>query len=178
MMAGVNYFEFYGLPVSLNLDEAALKRLYYENSKKFHPDFYTLESPEKQAEVLELATINNAAYRALSDFDSRLKYLLEIKGQLGEEGTHQLPQEFLMEMMEVNEEAMELEFEFDEARYTSLLHNLKEMEQQLLEELALASKTETEEAQQFSSMRNYFFKKKYLLRIKENLSKFAVPNGK
>lgn len=176
-MDEINYFEFFGLPESLELDEAALKRRFYEQSKKFHPDFYTLESPEKQAEILELSTFNNEAWRTLSDFDSRLKYLLELKGQLGEEGTNVLPQEFLMEMMDINEAAMELEFEFDPERYAALLNQLAEQERDLQAELAGSLVLGSVEASQFAAMKDYHLKKRYLLRIKESLSKFAVPKG-
>jgi len=176
-MDEVNYFEFFGLPESLDLDEAALKRRFYEQSKKFHPDFYTLESPEKQAEILELSTLNNEAWRTLSNFDSRLKYLLELKGQLGEEGTNVLPQEFLMEMMDINEAAMELEFEFDPERYAALLDQLAEQERDLQAELAGSLVLGSAEASQFAAMKDYHLKKRYLLRIKESLSKFAVPKG-
>lgn len=177
MAEQVNYFEFFGLPVSLDLDEAALKRRFYEYSKKYHPDFFTLESPEKQAEILELSTINNAAWRTLSDFDSRLKYLLELNGQLGEEGTNVLPQEFLMEMMDINEEAMELEFGFDPDRYARLLDQIATQERQLQDELTNSLVPDSPEARQFAAMKDYHLKKKYLLRIKESLSKFAVPKG-
>jgi molecular chaperone HscB len=37
-------------------------------------------------EVLELSTLNNNAYKTLSDFDKRMKYILELKEVLGEEG--------------------------------------------------------------------------------------------
>ncbi|MFM9947714.1 MAG: iron-sulfur cluster co-chaperone HscB C-terminal domain-containing protein [Saprospiraceae bacterium] len=177
MAQQINYFEFFGLPVSINLDEAALKRRFYEYSKKFHPDFYTLESPEKQAEILELSTINNEAWRTLSNFDSRLKYLLELKGQLGEEGTNVLPQEFLMEMMDINEAAMELEFEFDPERYAALLDQLAELERDLQAELTGSLFLGGAEASEFETMKDYHLKKRYLLRIKESLSKFAVPKG-
>ncbi|MDZ4681758.1 MAG: Fe-S protein assembly co-chaperone HscB [Saprospiraceae bacterium] len=176
-MDEVNYFEFFGLPESLDVDEAALKRRFYEQSKKFHPDFYTLESPEKQAEILELSTINNEAWRTLSNFDSRLKYLLELKGQLGEEGTNVLPQEFLMEMMDINEAAMELEFDFDPERYAALLDQLAEQERDLQAELTGSLVSGSAETIQFAAMKDYHLKKRYLLRIKESLSKFAVPKG-
>ncbi|NUO01667.1 MAG: hypothetical protein HUU01_13755, partial [Saprospiraceae bacterium] len=151
MAEQINYFEFFGLPVSIELDEASLKRRFYENSKKFHPDFFTLESPEKQAEILELSTFNNEAWRTLSDFDSRLKYLLELKGLFGEEGTNVLPQEFLMDMMDINEAAMELEFDFDPAGYAILLQQLSEQEQQLQAELTRYLGPGTPEPQQLEA---------------------------
>ncbi|HRD80271.1 MAG TPA: Fe-S protein assembly co-chaperone HscB, partial [Saprospiraceae bacterium] len=62
----MNYFEFFRLPLSFQLDEEALRKAFYANSKKYHPDFYTLESEEKQTEILELSTINNQAYHTLA----------------------------------------------------------------------------------------------------------------
>ena len=76
----MNYFEFYNIPVSFKVDNAALKAIFYSNSKKYHPDFFTLENDEKQAEILELSTLNNEAYKTLKDFDKRMKYILDQKG--------------------------------------------------------------------------------------------------
>ena len=67
-----NYFDFYELPRSPKLDEALLRSRYLLMSKRYHPDFFTLESPEKQAEMLELSTLNNQAYQVLSEFEPRL----------------------------------------------------------------------------------------------------------
>ncbi len=58
----MTYFEFYKIPLSFKVDKAALKRQFYALSKQYHPDFYTLASEEKQAEILELSTLNNKAY--------------------------------------------------------------------------------------------------------------------
>ena len=129
----MNYFEFFKIPVSFNLNEAELKKAFYSNSKKFHPDFFTLESKEKQMEVLELSTLNNNAFKTLSNFDKRMKYILELKEVLGEEGKNKIPQEFLMEMMEINENLMELEFDFDKNNFDKIQNSLKKLESILLE---------------------------------------------
>ncbi|MBK7407344.1 MAG: Fe-S protein assembly co-chaperone HscB [Saprospirales bacterium] len=176
----MDFFQYYDLPLSFLLDEADLKRRYYAHSKRLHPDFYTLESEEKQAEILEQSTYNNQAYKALSNFDARMRYILELKGLMPEEGQSSLPQEFLMEMMDVNEQLMELEFDFDAEAYAHVLRALERLEQELLAEV-----TPTLEAFDSSPTGNidlqpvvdYYFKKKYLLRIRENLGKFAGPRG-
>ncbi len=82
----MNFFEFYNIPIAFKLDEAALKKTFYANSKKYHPDFHTLESEDKQDEILELSTINTEAYKILSDFDKRMKYILDLKGTMAAEG--------------------------------------------------------------------------------------------
>jgi len=171
----MNYFEFFDIPVAFTVDEAALKRKYYVNSKRFHPDFYTLESEEKQAEILEKSSLNNEAYRTLTDFDQRMKYVLELKGVLEEEGENKVPQDFLMEMMDFNEALMELEMDFDAATYQDALRQLEEKEAALYEEVreVVDSKKLTEA--ELSAAKNFYLKKRYLLRIRENLSKFASP---
>nr|WP_199082508.1 Fe-S protein assembly co-chaperone HscB [Pedobacter sp. ASV19] len=116
----MDYFELYGLSLSFNPDPAVVKQKFYELSKKFHPDFYIMESQEKQEEVLELSTLNNKAYQILSDPQKRLHYILELKGLLTEGENYVLPQSFLMEMMEVNEALMELEFEPDAGKLLAL----------------------------------------------------------
>ncbi len=172
----MNYFEFFEIPVSFQLDEAGLKKTFYANSKKYHPDFYTLESEEKQMEVLELSTLNNKAYKTLSDFDKRMKYILELKGALAEEGKNQLPQEFLMEMMDINENLMELEFDFDQSNFDKVQNELKSLESNLLDEVNPHLEKYDDNApneEELNAIKNYFLKKRYLLRIKENLNKFA-----
>ncbi len=171
----MHYFEFFELPVAFLLDEAALKGKYYANSKKYHPDFYTLESEEKQAEILELSTLNNLAYKTLADFDKRMQYILRKKGVLGEEGENKdIPQEFLMEMMEVNEQLMELEFDFDPTAYQQVQTDLKTLEDRLQAEVepALQSYSEDNPAG-LDKIKDYYLKKRYLLRVRENLNKFA-----
>ena len=172
----MNYFEFFKIPVSFNLNEAELKKAFYSNSKKFHPDFFTLESKEKQMEVLELSTLNNNAFKTLSNFDKRMKYILELKEVLGEEGKNKIPQEFLMEMMEINENLMELEFDFDKNNFDKIQNSLKKLESILLEEVNPYIENYNDAAPkefELDAIKNYFLKKRYLLRIKENLNKFA-----
>ncbi len=173
----MNYFEFFGLPVSFQMDQGALQRQFYQNSRQYHPDFHTLSSAADQERMLELSTINNQAWKTLSDPDRRIRYVLEIKGLLGDETAQPpLPQEFLMEMMDINEALMELEFDFDADRYAATLRTLEGLEQDLetgirplLEAWTEADGTE----EQLLRVRDFFLKKRYLLRIRENLSKFA-----
>ena len=173
-----NYFEFYDIPESFILDEKALKAKYYQLSREFHPDFYANEPQEKQDEILQLSTQNTNAYRTLSDPDLRMQYILKEHGLL-EEGKNELPSDFLMEMMELNEELMELEFDFDADK----LHEIGEKSSGIMATLdadilpVLQRYTELhgltkEEALQ--EIKTYYLKKKYLLRIQETLSKFAA----
>lgn len=173
----MNYFEFFGLPLGFFPDQAALRRAFLLNSKKFHPDFHTLSDEGQQAEMLEQSTLNNQAYHTLSDPDLLIRYVLQIKGLLGDEGKQTaLPQDFLMEVMDINEGLMDLEMDFDASRYTATLAAVDQLEQSLDEAIkpVLESYTDPEGDASLPKVADYFFKKRYLLRIRENLSKFAA----
>lgn len=171
-----HYFDFYEIPMSFEVDAGAVKRKFYQLSKQYHPDFYTLEGATRQAEVLELSTMNNEAYKVLSDFDKRMHYILELKGQLTADSSA-LPQSFLMEMMDINEQLMELEFDFEEAVYTKLLSELDGLEDSLLQGVSGVLrdwKDGVSDDSELVAVKEYYYKKRYLLRIRENLNKFAV----
>jgi len=172
----MNYFEFYGIPVSFRIDEAALRRTYYRNSKQYHPDFHTLSGEGQQADMLELATQNNEAYQTLSDPDKRMRYILKIKGLLEDESKLSLPQEFLMDMMEINETLMELEFEYDPERLATVEHSVENLENNLEKAIQPVLNNYTEQQGTQANLQmvlDFFLKKRYLLRVRENLSKFA-----
>lgn len=172
----MNYFEFYGMPVSFQVDDAALRRIFYLNSKQYHPDFHTLSGEGQQADMLELATQNNEAYQTLADPDKRMRYILSINGLLEDEGKLSVPQDFLMDMMEINEALMELEFESDPERLSTVEHSVENLEKKLddairpvLDNYSEAHGTRSD----LQTVLEYYLKKRYLLRVRENLSKFA-----
>lgn len=172
-----NYFEFYGLPVALSVDAAAVRRIYLENSRKYHPDFHTLAASEDQERSLALSTLNNEAFKTLSDPDRLLHYVLKINDLLSEDGANEaLPQAFLMEMMDINEKIMELEFDPDPKQYQQTLAAVKTLESSLEDTIGAILKDWTAATGSHSDLlaaKDYFMKKKYLLRVQENLSKFA-----
>src|SRR5580698_11503061 len=105
----INFFEFYGIPESFHPDVAHLKKEFYKLSKQYHPDFYANEADEKQQEILELSTINNKAWQTLSNPAKRLEYILRQHELLVDGAKPQLPSDFLMEMMDINERLMEVD---------------------------------------------------------------------
>ncbi|MBC8052246.1 MAG: Fe-S protein assembly co-chaperone HscB [Sphingobacteriaceae bacterium] len=174
----MNYFEFYDIPVAFNLDEAQVKRKFYELSKTYHPDFYINHTEEKQQEILELSTINNKAYQVLSNPVKRLEYILQLHGQAVEGEKYQLPQEFLMEMMEVNEALMELEFEPDQVVLDNTGKKISEIESDLIEELqgltdSFDKQNNDENENHLLKIKDIYYRQKYLLRIRDSLNKFA-----
>lgn len=168
----MQYFDLYQIPVQFFPDEQFIKKQYFVLSKQYHPDFYTNESPEKQAEILATSTEVNKAYQTLLDFDKRMKYILMESGYLLEEEKFVLPQDFLMEMMNLNEHLMEVQMDGDAAATQKIENEVATLEHNLLDEIkpVLTAFSETADAQIFREIKTFYFKRKYLLRIKSQLA--------
>ena len=79
-------------------------------------------------------------------------------------------------MMDINEAIMELEFDFDETMYQKAIKDAQNIENQLFEEIKPIIETYQDQETTTSDLKKvkiFFLKKRYLLRILENLSKFA-----
>jgi molecular chaperone HscB len=175
----VNYFELYDLPLSFQIDSALVKKKFYELSKRYHPDFYVNESDEKQAEILELSTLNNKAYQILSDPLKRIEYVLSLNNMLADGDKYVLPQDFLMDMMDVNEALMEMEFDHDELKLAELSGQIDAMEMALFDELKSSTdefdaKAGADAESVLLIIKDIWYRQKYLLRIRESLNKFRV----
>ncbi|MDB5005823.1 MAG: hscB [Mucilaginibacter sp.] len=172
----MNYFEFYGINESFTPDAALLKKKFYELSKQYHPDFYANEDDEKQQEILELSTLNNKAYQTLSDPYKRLEYILKLHDLLNEGAKPQLPADFLMEMMDINERLMEVD---DAEQLGHLTAEVLAVEDDINQKLAKAMSgyaqlNDTAKEDRLNEISDCYYRQKYLLRIKESLNTFAT----
>jgi molecular chaperone HscB len=172
----MNYFEFYELPEAFDIDEKAVKNKFYQLSKKYHPDFYANEDEAKQQEILELSTLNNKAYKVLSDRNKRIEYILQLHNLLADGDKHKLAPKFLMEMMEINEALTDAE---DEPSFSDIKTQIAGMDNELNEELSSAIKNyetddEADKNAILNTIKDIYYRQKYLLRIKDTLNTFAA----
>ncbi len=176
-MTSISYFDFFEIEESFFLNESHLKKKYLENSRKYHPDFFTLEDDEAQDKALEMSTLNNNAYNTLNSFDKRVKYILDTNNIMEEEGQNNVPNEFLMEMMDVNEALMELEFDTDANTLSSTIDSIKKLSISIYSEvepdMMKYVKGSDEAKEILTKVKEYYLKNKYLLRIKEKIDTFA-----
>ncbi len=172
----MNYFDFYEIPIQFELSASELKKKFLQFSKLYHPDRHVLEDTEKQAAMMEKSLLNTQAYKILSDPMQRMHYILEQEGVISEEGKNAIPQDFLMEMMDVNEKLMELEFGFDENIYTNVANEVSQIKNNLDKQAANWFKETVfpnPKKEVLLKIKDYYFKSKYILRLQNNLSKFA-----
>ncbi|HWZ14388.1 MAG TPA: Fe-S protein assembly co-chaperone HscB [Mucilaginibacter sp.] len=172
----MNYFEFYGIKESFTPDVALLKKKFYELSKQYHPDFHANEDDTKQQEILELSTLNNKAYQTLSDPYKRLEYILRTHELLVEGAKPQLPADFLMEMMDINERLMEIE---DAEQLGHLTAEVLAVEGDIKQKIDSATRgygdlDDTAKESRLNEIADCYYRQKYLLRIKESLDTFAT----
>ena len=171
----MNYFEFYGINESFTPDAALLKKKFYELSKKYHPDFYANEGDAKQQEILELSTLNNKAYQTLLDPFKCLEYILRLHELLKEGAKPQLPSDFLMEMMDLNERLMEVDNAQELGHITAEVLAVEgDIEDKLNHATSgYAQLDDTAKESKLNEIADCYFRQKYLLRIRESLNTFA-----
>lgn len=170
----MNYFELFEIPVQLKVEKASLPHKFFELSRKYHPDFFVNGSEPEKTGALERSALLNKAFKTFQDPDETIRYVLQLKGLLEEEEKYELPPDFLMEVLEINEELMEL------GENKTLLPNLKLRVTELEEEIYEPVKEIVEHYQEGISsekellqVKEYYYKKKYLARIRQQLNGMA-----
>jgi len=169
----MNYFELFEIPEQLVVDRSSLQKKFIELSRKYHPDYFATQSSEKQAEVLEISASLNKAWKTFQNPDETIKYVLRSKGLLEEEEKFQLPPGFLMEMMEINEQLAEAKMDGEPATITDLQSTLNNLQNEIYEpvkEIVEHYKEGVTTEKELLQVKEYYFKKKYLNRIRQQLA--------
>ena len=166
----MNYFELFELPVQFSVDKARLKKKFYELSRSHHPDYFAQQEGHLQEQALDKSAAINKAYKILGNQDATIKYVLELKGLLTENEKYNLPPLFLMEMMELNERLAEAQP--DASERASLLQDVMQTEAGLyqpVKHLIEGYNDDTATVEDLEKIKDYYFKKKYLERLKQLL---------
>jgi molecular chaperone HscB len=173
-----NYFELYGIPVSFHPDQAAVKSKFYELSRLYHPDRFAQTGGAELAEALRMASVNNEAYKTLKSGDATMAYILRINNLLEDEEKYALPPAFLMEMMDINEAISDYESapENDDARQMAVNSLNEQLELWNDATILLIARFDKGEKDNdlLLEIKDQYFRKKYLLRIKERIDRFAA----
>ena len=157
----MNYFELFNIPVSLSVDKASLPKKYFELQKKYHPDFFAQADAATQEDVLEKSSQINKAFKVFQQQQSTIKYVLQLKGLLVEEEKYQLPPDFLMEVMELNENLS--------AGTANLLENFETLIYSEVKAIIENYDDNKSSTADLLKVKEFYFKKKYLQRILDRL---------
>jgi molecular chaperone HscB len=137
-----DHFATFSLPRHLHLDQVALERAFYAQSRKLHPDRFASKPAAEQEAALAQASLLNDAYRTLKDPILRTQHLLTLEGVELEEQSKSateaartsgiakkqlIPPELLEEVFELNMQLMEMKAakEFGDTPDPDVLHSLE-----------------------------------------------------
>lgn len=165
----MNYFDIFQIPVQLKVNPAELTGKYFELSRKFHPDFYINEPEEKQQEALEKTALLNKALKTFQQPDETIRYVLQLKGLMDDDEKYQLPPVFLMEVMEINESLMDDAGEDDSLLLQERIAILQDDIYKAVKPVIEGYKDPDITIEQLLAVKEYYFKKKYIDRIKKEL---------
>ncbi len=160
----MNYFELFALPVAPVVDKEVLSAKYFSLQKSNHPDFFTQASESDQADALQQSADINKAFTIFQNDDKTIEYFLLLQDVITPDEKYQLPQDFLMEMMEINETLPEKDG-------VELAAEMAAIEKPLLDEIQpiLEKNSRSYDAAELEKLKAYYYKKKYLKRILERL---------
>lgn len=163
----LSYFDYYNIPCQYKLNQSELRKLFYSKSKDLHPD------QSNQMDAIDQTSVNNEAYRILSDPHLRLKHILEIFNGPMDESKMQLPKAFLMDMMDINEE---IEFVSDENR-ASLNEKIKSLIQSEEDHYNIIIQNfdkQDHSEEVLRKLEEFYFKQKYYYRMLQNMNREEV----
>jgi molecular chaperone HscB len=166
----MNYFELFEIPVQLKVEKDALSGKFFELSRKYHPDYFVNKGVEAQAESLERSAMLNKAFKTFQNQDETIKYVLQLKGLLEEEEKYELPPDFLMEVLEINEKLMDIEDQTAMGNLQLVINNLQSEIYEPVKEIVEHYQEGTTSEKELLQVKEYYYKKKYLKRIQEQLA--------
>jgi molecular chaperone HscB len=161
----MNYYELFGIPVSPVVDKDKLQLKYFMLQRKFHPDYHSDRTIDEQNHAMEMSAQINDGFIVLTDAQKSLAYFLEQKGVMRDAETFQLPNSFLMEMMDLNE----ILDEGNRESYETAVQEVLQLNQNEINQLLAEAKTEWNE-KELDTLKACFFKKKYLNRLLDRLN--------
>ena|SRR5688572_6395914 len=172
----MNYFELFDIPVQLKVNKIGLHPKYISLSRQYHPDYFVKDGHEKLAEVQDISASLNKAYKIFQDPDATIKYVLQLKGLLEEEEKYDLPPEFLMEVLEINEQVMDLDQSTVDSQQPAVIqlqssiNNLQTEIYEPVKEIIENYQEGVTTKEELLQVKAYYYKKKYLDRIRRELA--------
>jgi len=174
----MNFFEIFDLPLAFSIDLKALRARYIELSRELHPDRHAADLVAGQVAATQSSALVNDAYETLRNPERRTAYILTEAGLLGGDAKPELPPDFLMETLELNESLADAAG--NASAMQEVLQQIDTMEAQLNATLAAAQAHfdgETDAQKRSAALQAVLaahLQRKYLLRLRAQHSNFAA----
>lgn len=161
----MNYFELFDIAPSFLPDQGLVKKKFYQLSRQYHPDFYGNDSVEEKEKALEMSALVNKAYQTLQNQDLLIKYVLQNQGLLVDEEKYQLSPDFLMEVMDLNEQLMDADEPEAKTAIRSAIDQLNTQIYEPVQAILEDSQGHLLTQEKLLQVKEFYFRKKYLDRI-------------
>ncbi|CAO1333248.1 unnamed protein product [Diamesa hyperborea] len=157
----INFFQLFGLDIKHQLDSTELTKQFRNLQSQLHPDKFSNRSDQEQTLSLEWSSLINKAYKTLQTPLQRGEYILKLKGIELPEGNTDLDKEFLMEIMEKNEEVEDTDTKDD---LKSILKQTRDEILQLSDQFSNQIKCDN-----IDKAKDHLVKMKYLTSIEKSI---------
>ena len=156
----MNYFELFGFKEAPVIDKKKLPERYFELQKQHHPDFFSQADEADQEKALQYSSLINKAFTTFQSTEKTVEYFLQVREVIVADEKYQLPPDFLMEMMELNET-------LDEKDGVEVAAELAEIDKTITAEITpiLENPALHEDPASWEKLKEWYYKKKYLQRI-------------
>ncbi|XP_017098551.2 iron-sulfur cluster co-chaperone protein HscB [Drosophila bipectinata] len=159
--ATINYFDLLSFPTKFPLEPQKLTQSFRQLQTLVHPDKFSNKTSREQINSADWSSLINKAYKTLATPINRGQYLLQLEGDQMPQDNSALNKEFLMAMMEKNEEVEEAEDQQAlEALNAELIKELEELTQKL---------TSFFEEKDLQGVKGTLVEMKYLLSIQSSI---------
>lgn len=162
----MNYFELFDLPVSFQVDYNLLKKKYDELSRNVSDDSLTAVGTPGSANKL------NTGFKLLQDQDRTIEYVLQLKGLSNHVDAPELDPQFMMEVMDINEELVELGLDENREQLMNVEQKANRLMLKIYEDVApiIANyKEDTATEEELLQVKGYYVQKKYLQSILDKI---------
>ena len=161
----MNFYEIFDIPIVPIVDKTILSKKYFELQRMNHPDFFSTATDHEKEKALEYSALINEAFKTFKDEQKSLAYYLKEKSMINDDEKYVLSNDFLMEMMEINEEIMEENTSSVQFKITTIANELRDT----VNDIILGNQTE-DSTTELLKLKDYYYKKKYLDRILDRLA--------
>ncbi len=101
----INFYELFGCPIGVVIDDSKLDRAFLSLQKKLHPDKFASRGVKHQEVSGQMSTMVNMAYQTIKNPVKRVQYLFKLLGIVDvlDEGESTVSPDLLNEIFEVRE---------------------------------------------------------------------------